>query len=200
MIDEIITGTALKKRYGVHAPAVLGDRLERMPRNKGEWEKFKVKADLPTVEEFNDLRSAKFTTDVESLIDDAFTEFEDLRDGLQEWFDSMPENLQSGQKGEDLQSAIDTLDSIERPDVPEFIGNIATVFIPSEKITSRPDRRDNAVSELQTAVEMIQDAMDDEESEVKFTDDQKEEMQALIDNIENAYGEAEGVEFPNMFG
>lgn len=36
---------------------------------------------------------------------------EGLRDELQEWLDSMPENLQSGQKAEDLDAAISDLDS-----------------------------------------------------------------------------------------
>jgi hypothetical protein len=42
--------------------------------------------------------------------------------------------------------------------------------------------------------------MDDEDSEVKYTEAQKEEMQQLVTDLEEAQGEAEGVEFPTMFG
>ena len=37
---------------------------------------------------------------------------EELRDELQDWLDNMPENLQGGQKAEQLEAAIDELDQI----------------------------------------------------------------------------------------
>jgi ElaB/YqjD/DUF883 family membrane-anchored ribosome-binding protein len=48
-----------------------------------------------------------------SSIDDARTEVETLKDELQSWLDNMPDNLQSSQKANDLQTAIDELDEIE---------------------------------------------------------------------------------------
>jgi hypothetical protein len=200
--DKVVTGISLKKTYGSHAVFVLGGRLEALPREhkKGAKQKYKVLETLPTTEEFCNLRARKFTTTVDALISDAFGEFESLRDELQDWYDGMPENLQGSQKGEDLQNAIDTLGNLEAPVVPTEVENLETVYIPQEKIDSRPDRRDDAVSKLATAVDVLNDAMDDEDSETKYTDEQKEGIQQLIDDLENLASDAESVEFPTMFG
>ena len=39
-------------------------------------------------------------------------EFRNLRDELEEWFENMPENLQSGSKAEQIQEAIDQLEEV----------------------------------------------------------------------------------------
>jgi hypothetical protein len=202
MDAEIITGIALKKTYGVHAAAVLHDYLEALPRErkKGAKQKYRVKRPLPGVDEFLTMRTKKFTTTLDNLISDAFGELESLRDELQEWYDGMPENFQNGDKGENLQSSIDTLDSLESPDVPEYVTNLEVIYIPAEKLDSRADRRDDAAARLDTAVSVLNDAMDDVDAEVKYTDDQKDEMQELADDLERAKDEAEGVEFPTMYG
>jgi cell fate (sporulation/competence/biofilm development) regulator YlbF (YheA/YmcA/DUF963 family) len=200
--DTIITGIALKKTYGGHAVAILSGRLEALPRErkKGAKQKYKVVSNLPSLEEFQALRAKRFTTTVDALVADAFSEFESLKDELQEWYDGMPENLQGAQKGDDLQSAIDALANLEAPDVPNCATNLQTVYIPVEKVESRPDRRDDAVARIDTAIDVLNDAMDDDDSDVKYTDEQKEEMQQLIDDLENAKNDAEGVDFPTMFG
>lgn len=200
--DTIITGIALKKTYGGHAVAVLSNRLEALPREqkKGAKQKYKVVSDLPSVDEFHILRAKKFTTTVDALVSDAFSEFEELKGELEEWYDGMPENLQGGQKGEDLQSAINTLGDLQAPDVPEFVTNLETVYIPTEKVESRPSRRDDAVARIDTAIDILTDAMDDEDADVKYTDEQKGEMQQLIDDLETEKSNAEDIEFPTMFG
>ncbi len=59
-------------------------------------------------------RSERFDEALSS-VSDAKSEAENLRDELQEWLDNLPENLQSGNKADELQSAIDELE--------EFISN-----------------------------------------------------------------------------
>jgi len=49
----------------------------------------------------------------ESSCDDARSIVEELRDELQNWLDSMPENLQSGQKAGEIQEAIDALELLQ---------------------------------------------------------------------------------------
>lgn len=51
-------------------------------------------------------------SDCESSVSDAKSEVESLRDELQDWMDNLPENLQSGTKADELQSAIDQLEQI----------------------------------------------------------------------------------------
>lgn len=47
-----------------------------------------------------------------SQLEDPKTEIECLRDELQDWLEGMPENLQSSDKADRLQEAIDNLESI----------------------------------------------------------------------------------------
>lgn len=55
-------------------------------------------------------RSERFN-EAQSLVSDAKGRAEELRDELQSWLDNLPENLQSSQKAEDLQTAIDELET-----------------------------------------------------------------------------------------
>lgn len=45
------------------------------------------------------------------LVTDAKSQMEELRDELQTWLDNLPENLQSSNKADMLQSAIDELET-----------------------------------------------------------------------------------------
>ncbi len=47
-----------------------------------------------------------------SLVSDARGQIEDLKSELEDWHGNLPENLQSSAKADDLQSAIDSLESI----------------------------------------------------------------------------------------
>lgn len=49
-------------------------------------------------------------SDAQSDVENAKSEAENLRDELQEWRDNMPENMQSGQKADELDSAISSLE------------------------------------------------------------------------------------------
>lgn len=46
-------------------------------------------------------------------VDDCRGEVESLKEELQDWYDNLPESFQSGEKGDALQSAIDSLQEIE---------------------------------------------------------------------------------------
>jgi hypothetical protein len=56
-------------------------------------------------------RSERFS-EAQGWIADAKNVTEELRDELQNWLDNMPENLQGGSKADELQTAIDELDSV----------------------------------------------------------------------------------------
>ena len=56
-------------------------------------------------------RAARYD-EAQQLVEEAKTTMEDLRDELQGWLDSIPENLRGGTKADDLQSAIDDLESV----------------------------------------------------------------------------------------
>lgn len=54
-------------------------------------------------------RADRFS-EAQGLASDAKSRMEELRDELQNWYDNLPENLQSGSKADTLQSAIDELE------------------------------------------------------------------------------------------
>lgn len=51
--------------------------------------------------------------EAEGSLEDAKSVVSELKDEMQEWFDSIPENLQQGQKASEVQEAIDALESLE---------------------------------------------------------------------------------------
>lgn len=50
--------------------------------------------------------------DAEGTMQDAAQLVEELRDEMQEWYDSIPENLQNGDKANEVQETIDALESL----------------------------------------------------------------------------------------
>lgn len=50
--------------------------------------------------------------EAESGFDDAKSTVEELRDEMQEWYNNMPENFQSGDKGDEVQSTVEALEEI----------------------------------------------------------------------------------------
>lgn len=48
----------------------------------------------------------------QGMVDDARGEVESLKDELEGWKDGLPENLQNGSKADELQEAIDALESL----------------------------------------------------------------------------------------
>lgn len=129
------TKTKLRNTYGAWASTILAlnGYLETLPRAKGAQQKWKVKKPLPSIAEFNKLRAAHFTTTVSSLVTDAFSAVQELKDELQDWYDNLPEAFQQGDKGSQLEDAIGTLDQVSEPDVDEKLENITILHIPSDK-------------------------------------------------------------------
>lgn len=50
--------------------------------------------------------------EVERTVDDAKSTVEELKDEMQNWYDSLPENLQNGDKADQIQSCIDELENL----------------------------------------------------------------------------------------
>jgi hypothetical protein len=192
---QTVTKNWLSRQYGTHATTVLKDRLQALPTEKGKQAKYTVLVPLPTKEEYKGLLAKRFTVNITELVSDAFSEFNGLADELQEWYDNLPESFQNGEKGETLQSASDILQSLQEPTVPDFLSGVQTVFVPS-KANSRPQRCAEAVRMLEEVIEKLSDETDTE----NYTAPQKEEMEDLINELTEAAGEAEGVEFPSMYG
>ncbi len=196
LTTTIITEMKLKNQFGPHAPRVLGDNdfLDGVEKQKkGERTKYVVKKPLPTKEEYEVLFRKRFTSTVEDLVADAFSEFESLASEMQDWYDNLPESFQNGDKGSQLQDAQSALEDLQVPDVADFAKKIEVLHVPMLKCTSRADRCSEAVSMLRDVIEELQDKDDVEHG------DAEGDVSDLISDLESACDNAEGVEFPGMF-
>jgi len=138
-----------------------------------------------------------------SSISDAFSAIEELGSEMRETYDNMEgANMGHMSKCEMAGEAADTLEGFSEPDVPEFLQDIEISY--SESVNkrkgascSRAVRLANACAVFEAACAAIEQWLDDNES---ASEEQREEAEQLKGDIEEICNEAEGVEFPGMFG
>jgi tetratricopeptide (TPR) repeat protein len=152
----------------------------------------------------------------------------DLRDELQDWYDNLHENFQNGQKGEELQEAIEYLSEAENADLelPNSLKHLATravSFGVYRKASSRAKRCDDSISQLAAARELLEEAKGEWEDalakapeklpangELEAVEERapitQEEMRAaiedaetLIDALQEICDTCEQVNFPGMY-
>ena len=116
----------------------------------------------------------------------------DLADEMQEAYDNTPEGLQGAAIGEARQEAADALQGLDQPSVHESIEAIKIkVHVPvrspsAQSRLSRSDRRDDAISMLQSALDTL----------IEMPEPRYAHVDALMEELEQLIGEAEAVEFP----
>ena len=158
----------------------------------------------------------------------ALSDIDDLRDELQEWYDNLPESFQNGSKGEQLQEAIDNLqdvDSVEAclPSELEHLSAEKFTVLVHRHAKSRSKRRDDAVSALRAAQELLAQKADDYRAQAEEVEDVSEALakrakddqmpltadelnaaadaaESLASELDDAIGNFENAEFPGMYG
>ena len=199
-VDEEVGVAKLRKTYDGYANSVLGIYLEELPREKRKQRRFKViKEDMPTVEEYQRMKANRYRTNVEAIIDEAYSEVECLAEEMRDRYDNMPENLQGGDVGCRVEEAADGLEGIDRVDYPQDLDEIDIVFLPSLKLNSRSDRACEAGSQLREAADGVRQWMDDED-QADISDDKKSIFEDFAQELENHADELESIEFPGMYG
>lgn len=198
-----ITKQALVKQFDDWADEVLaGEYLKRLPRAKGQRQSFEVVKTLPDSTQYNNIRSARYTREFGTALEEVLSEFTALRDELQDWFDNLPESFQDGSKGEALQTAIDQLDNAENPpDIPDWLKTEKLVVLPYVG-ESRSERNSAAVSMLEQIISWLDDRINAnvESNENKvMTIEQQSEAEEIRDQLEEIKSEVEQVEFPGMY-
>ena len=124
------------------------------------------------------------------VVADAYQALIELGDEMQEAYDNTPESLQGSAIGEARQEAADQLSGLDQPTVHESIeATKIKVHVPvrspsAQARLSRSDRRDDAISMLQSCVDVLQDM-----AEYSHVD-------PLIEELDQLISEAEAVEFP----
>ena len=154
---------------------------------------------------------------------------DELGEEMRSWYDNMSENLQGGDKGSQVDEAASTLEGLDTPDVPDIISDLGFSYSVQHKGGRKGDprwlRRDNETSALSSAVDAVREWVDSaktavaefEEENPEAEDDAQvelgeqthtlqelrdgiEEAEQFADDLESLKDEADGVEFPGMYG
>ena len=150
-------------------------------------------------------------TTVGDAVSTFFGEITALGEEMREAFENTPENLQSSDVGSRREEAADALESIyEIDDIPDCIRDVAVSFAlyPTKRNQSRSARRDDAVVYAYAAKEVVEGLIETWREEEKAlieadpdkTDARISDAEEFLDELQDAIDEAEGVEFPGMFG
>lgn len=135
----------------------------------------------------------------------AFSELEELGNECREVVDNASEGLSQTQRIQTLDETASTLEGISEPTVPDDFGDIKIGYIELTKRrgVSRSARRDNAVAKLSGVVDACEEELEkfgDEENRTDEHQTQYEAIELLRDDCQQLLDEAEGCEFPGMYG
>jgi hypothetical protein len=200
-----VTKRKLNADYGPHAGVVLtaAQLLQPVPSKRGKMASWTVLKPLPSREDYKKMQDVHYQTSLTGLIEDAYSVFEELASELRDWHDNLPESFQQGDKGSQLEDASSMLENLRSPDLPEFLTKLEdtdkrsrTLHLPMLDVNSRADRCSDACSMLGSAIEGLNKLV---EGFGESQDEDRQDLQAVIDQLENDKSEAEGVEFPGMY-
>jgi hypothetical protein len=160
-------------------------------------------------------RKHKFVTHTGTVssLSDAFTELESLGEESRELVDNASEGLAQTQRIQTFEETAGTLENLSEPEIPSCVAELAIQWTECTSRSGRANRRDNAVACLTAAKDAAeswleeQRAKDEEAGGVAESEDVPEEDEVDLDEVEqfiseldDLIGEAEGCEFPGMFG
>lgn len=142
-------------------------------------------------------------TTVSAAIGDAFSEFESLRDEMQDTVDNMSgANMEHLPKYETAEAAVSELDNhTDAPDVPDCVAELEVTY--SEQVNKRKGRGPSRDVRLSNAQSMLSAAKDALEAFASSDDVERDEGEAdEADTLVNELDEHTdfSVEFPGMFG
>lgn len=213
-MSEIYTSRKLKSLYGKKFPFLvdLGVCVNVPRKTKKEHRKYALAEgvdNLPSSEELSDMIRKCYASSVESHLDGAFSTVEELGEEIREWWENLGENLQCSSKGEELEECADTLEYIERVEVDlDKIKDLVISFMPthSSYIKTRSDRLGEAKDTIHVVIDYLQEVLDSQEEdegdgqpEIVLTDDEKESLEGIIQELETAVEGLEDVSFPSMY-
>lgn len=137
-----------------------------------------------------------------SAISDAISDLTSLGEECREIVDNASENLQQTSRIQTFDETASALEGLSEPDVPECVAELPITY--SEQISTRKGRGEsravrcaNSVAVLQAAQEAVAMWLEDETNEEHA---ERDEVEQLANDIEEIIGEAEGCEFPGMYG
>ena len=135
---------------------------------------------------------------ISDAISEAFSTFEELGQEMRDIFDNMPESLQGSDLGQRREEAADTMEQLSEPTIPEGLGEREfeyTYYL--SKSSSRNSRRDEATA-LLSAVRDELDMIINDNTITKAGQDV--DAESLHDEVDTLISDAEGADFPGMYG
>jgi uncharacterized protein (UPF0147 family) len=146
---------------------------------------------------------SKFDTKEESLADvvsEACGELASLGEELRGWADNIADKFPD--KADVIGEAASTLEDIREPTVPDELSELKLSISRPHRTPkqaaklSRSTRRDDATALLSQVIEFCNEAADDP----NVPEDAKDIANDLATELETIKDEADGVEFPGMYG
>ena len=137
---------------------------------------------------------------IADAVSEAFGEFQSLGEEMRSWADSMEEKFSSTDKYSRVSETADILESCNEPDHPQHAQDtVITVIDPPAKKRgySRADRCSQACMLLDYAMEALEtkiEALGENDTTAK------DELESYRDEIDEAKSNAEGADFPGMYG
>lgn len=152
---------------------------------------------------------AQYHSTLSSVLGDGFSELESLGEEMRESFDNLSEGLQQTNRNQTVDETASTLEGLNEPDCPDSLAELRVDY--TEQVKKRPSRatrRDNAVCMLRGCAEALEKWIAEAEASIeqdKATDDNDEDTtlddaRTLLDEINDLCDEAEGCDFPGMYG
>lgn len=148
-------------------------------------------------------KHSKFKTEdycVADAVSGGYSELEELASECREMFDNASEGLQQTQRLQTFEQTADTLEGLSEPDVPECVGELR--FQVRLEIPNRPRRGLSRATRCANATALLQGALDAMQAwlEENSEHDDASDVEDQCNGIENDISEAEGAEFPGMYG
>lgn len=137
---------------------------------------------------------------------DAISELTGLGEECREIVDNAEGGLAETARIQTFDETASALEGVDEPDVPQCIDELEVRYFEQRprrkaRAASRAVRCSNAIALLQAVSEAAQQWLDDTEAAPEDTNEaERDEVRDFIDNLDNIIGDAEGCEFPGMFG
>jgi hypothetical protein len=134
--------------------------------------------------------------------EDAINSLIDLGNECREIVDNASEGLAQTQRIQTLDEVAGTLENLDTPDLPECVRDLGISY--QEQVwrrkrggPSRNARRSNETAVLFAVVGALEEWLDDE---ANAEHDDRDEVESAKDELQNIAEEADGCEFPGMYG
>ena len=217
-VGEIVGVVKLKNAYDAYAIGLLSayiDRIEsnRVKSNTGKSRRlpaqYRIKKNLPTIEEYGKMKKFWFTKSAADLMNDAYAEITALGEEMNEWYNNLSEGLQQTDKAERINSAAEALEGIDSQDPTDLMTDIEVYHLPMLDALSRADRLSEATSILNDVAGAVHDFVSEQranapeeesEEEPEYSEDDLDEVDRIADQCESDASELDSVEFPGMYG